>query len=660
MTAEQQSLLSVILECAGEAIVLTDGSGIIQYVNPAFEEQTGYRLEEVLGKRPSILKSGQHDENFYRRLWQTLMDGKIWRGRIVNRRKDGALYTADETISPVRDVHGKNRHFISIERDVTEQLQAENSLRESERRYRLLAENTADIILTIAYDLTISFASPSLQRVSGIPPERVLQCPLDHLFGAASSRRLASTIETLLVCEEQGVSSETHAVTLDAELLTSGCTPLWTEAALSCMRDEHGNCTGVLAVLRETTERRRLEEELRQSQKMEAVGQLAGGVAHDFNNILTAIQGYTELLSESDTISEHDREMVGEVGDAANRATGLTRQLLAFGRKQELQPEHVDVNHAVVQMSGMLRRLLGELIELETHLGADLPIVYMDKVQLEQVLLNLAVNARDAMPEGGGLTIASSLRAIPAHIRAGEAEASPGRYVVLSVSDTGVGMDEETKARIFEPFFTTKRLGHGTGLGLSTIYGIIKQSGGHICVESTLGKGTRFEVYFPAAMGGAVPTPIEGPRERPGEGNETLLFIEDDDALRTVLERSLRAKGYRVIAASNCIEAMSCAERHGSIVDLIVCDVILPRMQAPELIGILREYIPNAPVIYISGYTGGALDQLREDGTPYAFLQKPFSNNDLCTTIRELLAQSPVEAGTLKANDLNRKMSCHE
>ena len=356
-------LLMTAIEQSADGIVITDAQGTIQYVNPAFTRVSGYSREEALGKNPRILKSGKHDEAYYRKLWETILGGEIWQDEITNRRSDGSLYPEQMTITPVRDQRGEITHFIAIKAEVTE--------------------------------------------------------------------------------------------------------------------------------------RKRLEQQLRQAQKMEAVGRLAGGVAHDFNNLLTIISGYSELLLEHPGTVEPLRGYVNEIRNASGRAASLTRQLLAFSRQQVLAPRVLDLNAVVANIEKMLKRLIGEDIDLVTVLAESLWPVKADPGQLEQVLLNLAVNARDAMPKGGMLTIETANVEMDRTYAQTHFPLSPGPYVLLAFSDTGIGMDAETQARIFEPFFTTKEKGKGTGLGLATVYGIVKQSGGYIWVYSEVGKGTTFKIYLP-------------------------------------------------------------------------------------------------------------------------------------------------------------------
>jgi len=380
---------------------------------------------------------------------------------------------------------------------------------------------------------------------------------------------------------------------------------------------------------------RESEEHLRQSQKIEAVGRLAGGVAHDFNNLLTAILGYSQLLRSSLRPEDPRHHSAEEIQRAAERAAGLTRQLLAFSRKQVLEPKVVSLNGVVVDMLEMLRRLIGEHIELVTVLAPDLGQVRADPSQVEQVILNLALNARDAMPEGGRLVIATAEMEHHEDSPADHEGLDAGRYVTLSVQDSGVGMDEETRQRIFEPFFTTKEVGKGTGLGLATVYGIVKQSGGYIWVESEPGTGARFTISLPRVD---AEVPLDGPAPPQGaNGRETILLVEDEERVRTLVSAVLARRGYHVIEASHGAQAIDEASRLPGPLHLLIADVVMPGMSGRELAERLATVRPEMRVLYVSGYTDDAIVRHGVVGAGAAFLQKPFELDSLVGKVREVL-----------------------
>ena len=390
------------------------------------------------------------------------------------------------------------------------------------------------------------------------------------------------------------------------------------------------------AIAEDVTDRRVLEDQFRQAQKMEAVGRLAGGVAHDFNNLLMVISGYAEVMLSALDSDHRLREKALAIQQASDRATTLTRQLLAFSRKQLLELKVVDVNAIVADMERLLRPLIGENVEFVTNLSAEAAHTRADAGQLEQVLMNLVVNAKDAMPGGGALTIRTDKTVVDESHRRGPTFIRPGHYVTLSVSDTGMGMDKETQSRIFEPFFTTKEKGKGTGLGLSTVYGIVKQSGGYVMVQSDVGRGTTFQIYLPRAEGVAEKHTAPAAPTALG-GTETVLLVEDEESVRQLVRETLAAKGYRVMEAANGETGVAAAAQHDGKIDLVITDVVMPGMGGRELVKQLAQTRPETKVLYLSGYTEDAIvnEGTMESGA--AFLQKPFTLQSLARKVREVL-----------------------
>ena len=403
------------------------------------------------------------------------------------------------------------------------------------------------------------------------------------------------------------------------------------------LHDAAGRVTGMLSLAADVTEMRQLEVQYRQAQKMEAVGRLAGGIAHDFNNLLTAIIGTTALVLEDLGLESRARLDIQEIEKAAKRAAGLTRQLLIFSRQQVLEPRALDLNALVGNLEKMLHRLIGEDIELRTKQATALGAVRADPGQLEQAIVNLVVNARDAMPQGGRLTIETADVELDRGYVAGHVPTQPGPYVLLAISDTGVGMDGATKARLFEPFFTTKEPGRGTGLGLATVYGIVKQSGGYIWTYSELGHGTTFKIYLPrVAETPEAPESTTSP-PTPVRGSETLLVVEDQEEVRKLTKRVLEARGYTVLAARNGAEALEIVAQHPSKIHLMITDVVMPGMNGRELAQHARARRSYLKVLYVSGYTGEAVLQHRLLEPGVAFLQKPFTPDVLARKTREVL-----------------------
>jgi signal transduction histidine kinase/ActR/RegA family two-component response regulator len=394
----------------------------------------------------------------------------------------------------------------------------------------------------------------------------------------------------------------------------------------------------------EVAERKRLETQLVQARKMEAIGRLAGGVAHDFNNLLTVILGYTGLLLNELDQAGPLRQEVQAIEAAGERAASLTRQLLAFSRQQVMQPELLDLNSVVVRLSALLCRLIGEDIELITVLGSDLGLIRADPTQIEQVLLNLALNARDAMPEGGKLSIETAVVDLDASDMPQDIVTGAGRYVLLAIEDTGHGMDTETQSRIFEPFFTSKEIGKGTGLGLAMVHGIVYQSGGHIEVDSALGRGSRFNVYLPQATQPEVKTRPQVAAAGALHGSETILLVEDDESVRNLARRILSRYGYAILEASDGVAAQELAQRYAEPIDLVITDVIMPGgLSGVRLVEQLVAQRPQLKVLFMSGYTDNAIAHHGVLHTGRAFLQKPFTPQALANKVRAVLHPTAAE-----------------
>jgi PAS domain S-box-containing protein len=493
---------------------------------------------------------------------------------------------------------------------------------------RSIAEHSPAGIVTTDVRGRVTYWSPRAEELLGYRPDEVLGRPVAEFQrgGLASARAL---MQRLL---EEGPIRE-H----EAEILARN--GRWVECrfSLALLRDSAGATIGTLAILEDTSERKRLEAQLRQAQKMEAVGRLAGGIAHDFNNLLAVIMGHSDLIRSvlrKGDILTHDVEQIRK---ASERAATLTRQLLAFSRRQFLQPQVIDANTLVANLATMLRRLIGEDIQLELRLDPEAGRVSADPGQLEQVIMNLTVNARDAMPQGGHLTIETAPAALDQAFVATHPGSSAGAHVRLSIHDTGCGMGPDVLAHLFEPFFTTKEPGRGTGLGLSTVYGIVKQHRGYIDVASEPGRGSTFGVYLPRIeMKPAAERPA--PREplRPG-GRETVLFVEDEVALRDLMQRVLAKGGYTVLAAGDGLDALARVEAHPGPIDLVVTDVIMPHMSGPELATRLRARDPGVRLLYVSGYTADQLRSQTDLGKDATLLAKPFTSDGLLRKVREVL-----------------------
>ena len=501
---ERERLMTAISQ-VGESIIVTDADGIIQYVNPTVETVSGYTSQEVVGKTPRMFQSGKQDNEFYRQLWQTISSGHTWTGRIVNKRKDGTLYTEATTISPVRDALGDIVNYVAVKRDIT-----------------------------------------------------------DHL---------------------------------------------------------------------------RLEHQFHQAQKMESVGRLAGGVAHDFNNGLSVIMGYTELaldrMAESDPLYANLQEIL----KAANHSKDITRQLLAFARKQTVAPKILDLNATVESMLKMLRRLIGEDIDMAWLPDSGLWPIRIDPAQVDQILANLCVNARDAIAGVGKLTIETQTIHLGPDFCSHHPDAVSGDYVLLSVSDDGSGMDSDTLDHIFEPFFTTKALGKGTGLGLSTVYGIVKQNNGFIDAVSRPGQGTTFKLYFPRYQGPTVDEAAAAKRVKMVEGQgETVLLVEDDASILQLTTAMLERLGYTVVPVNSPIEAMRRVNQERLNIDLLLTDVVMPEMNGPALAEKMCSLYPDLKCLFMSGYTFDVMAYRNISKKDLNFIHKPFTIKDLSIMLRRIIA----------------------
>ena len=502
--AELNRLMTAI-EQTPESVVITDPNGYIVFVNPAFEQVTGYSRAEAIGLSTHVLKSGKHDKAFYRDLWTQISAGQVWRGRFINKRKNGALFTEDAVIAPVRDENGTVTNYIAIKRDISRELELEN--------------------------------------------------------------------------------------------------------------------------------------QYRQTQKIDSIGRLAGGVAHDFNNILAVICGHTDLALTQVSPDSPLRSNLDSIQESAERAANLTRQLLAFARRQVIEPRLINLNELIVNLNKMLRRLIGEDIKLMTQTAPDLGRIKADPGQIEQVLLNLVVNARDTMPDGGTLTIRTGNATLDEDY-ARRHLVTPGEYVMVSVSDTGAGMTDEVKLHIFEPFFTTKEQGKGTGLGLATCFGIIQQSNGHIRCDSELGKGTRFEIFLQRVQGTEDAANPEAPMLLP-QGSETILLAEDEPSLRRLIGRVLRTQGYTILEAADGNEALALGQANGAKIQLLLTDVIMPGLSGKMLAEWITQVNPGVKVLFISGYINNAAVRGAMSKAGTFFLQKPFNPLTLAKKVREAL-EGPV------------------
>jgi hypothetical protein len=554
----------------------------------------------------------------------------------VEAMKSGAADYLSKSTLTIEGLERAVRHALALRAGERQRRQAEAALRASEERFRALVENSSDALLLVDAEGRVAYISPSSSRHLGWGSDEMLgQSIFDFLH---PDDRDAMSVKLAEVLRSPG-----KPVTQDIRLQhADGSWRAIESIAVNRLSDP--SVEAIVVNARDITDRRKLEEQLRHAQKMEAVGQLAGGIAHDFNNLLTAILGYCNLMRDDMPAEDPLRADLDEIHTAGERAASLTRQLLAFSRRQMLQPQVVDMNSVVQQLEKLLRRLISENVELVTALAHDLLSVRVDPASIEQILVNLTVNARDAMPHGGRLTIETANVDLDETFAVAHVPMKPARYVMLAVGDTGEGMDADTQARVFEPFFTTKEQGKGSGLGLATVYGMVKQSGGYIWVYSEPGHGTVFKVYFPPAEQRAKTSDQDNAGRRSGDamhGWETVLLVEDEDAVRALAREVLRRHGYVVLEARHGVDALRMAERHPDDIHLMITDLVMPHMGGRNLVERLAAVRPKMKVLFMSGYTDHAL--MHRDLTPgTAFLQKPFTPDAFVRKVRSVLDRQTV------------------
>ena len=606
-------------------IFRTTPDGRILDCNEAFARLFGYdSRQEVLDQSAfSLYESVEARERFIETL---RVDGTLIGYESRSRREDGTLFW---TLGHASLLPGPPEVIESTIVEITTLKEAEEASQRSRERYRSVIETSQDGILFL--DLAtrrILETNPALQRMLGYTADELSALTL---YDIESEERASIDANVHRLAEERRLTLP--------ERKFRGKDGREIAAAAYAILLEENNRQIVLAVVHNLSETRHLEAQLRQAQKMEAIGRLAGGVAHDFNNLLTAILGYADLLLDSNP-SNDVRNSVSEIRKAGERAASLTKQLLAFSRKQVLQPRILDLNEVLGETDGILRRLLGEDVALEAERAPHLWRVQADPVQIQQVLLNLAVNARDAMPDGGVLRIATRNVSLTAASVPEVPNIKEGDHVLLEVADTGHGMSAEILSHAFEPFFTTKERGKGTGLGLSTVYGIVKQSGGYVRIESVVGKGTRVLVYLARVHGPADSSSNVSARAAPRGGSETILLVEDEEAVRRLASLLLERSGYRILVAESAEDAVVLSRAYDGEIHLLLADVVLPGMNGRRLADLLSEERPRMRVIFASGYFDdrGVLEARSE------LIQKPFNPDTLARTVRRVLDRGRASA----------------
>ncbi|HEX9614720.1 MAG TPA: PAS domain S-box protein [Bacteroidota bacterium] len=737
--------LSNAVEQSADAVFVTNLDGEIEYVNPAFEVITGYRRSEVLGKKPNILKSDEHDQEYFRTLWDQVLAGETFRATISNRKKTGEPYYVEETITPVRDAAGNITHFVATLRDITERKQ-------NEERFKALIENSSDGIALLARDGRVRYTGPSTARILGYVREDFTGRlgfdfihPEDRQNIETAFRELTATprrimllqfrmknrsgkwlwIETIAnnLLDEPSIQAvvlnyrditdrkhmeeafkkseieyrnlfdrandaififEPHGETI-LEANVKACSlygftkdeligmslknltkdiqrgefeirellrhessrnfetvhfnkksePM--EMLVNSSVVEYAGRTAIMSIIRDITELRKLEHQLRQAQKMESIGTLAGGIAHDFNNILSIILGYVSLIKRGKIQGEKFEEGIDTIAKAAQRGAVLVKQILTFARKADVVFESVKVNELLTDLSKLLGETFPKTVTFDLQLNPELPTIVADANQLHQVFLNLCVNARDAMTESGTITIQTGMVAGKS-LQERFPDARQSEYIHVRLSDTGTGMDDQTRLRVFEPFFTTKEQGRGTGLGLAVVYGIVNNHHGFIDVESSLGKGTTFHLYFPVQMR-SFETIQEGiaTAEQIAGGTETILLVEDERMLQSLLKELLEGHGYKVFTALDGAEAVDTYKRLANEIDLVLTDIGLPKVSGWEVCREVLATNARAKVIVASGYLDPNSKSDLKESKARDFIHKPYLPEDVLKRIRTVL-----------------------
>jgi PAS domain S-box-containing protein len=623
-----------LVQNSSDLVTILSPDGTILYASDSAERIVGYSAPELVGNDlASYLDSG--DVPALRSLLQNANGKASGTGPVEFslRRADGSAVWLEAVGTNLLN-DATIRGIVLNARDVSERKRADRALRESEERYRDLFDNASDLVCMAAPDGALLYVNQAWKDGTGYGEEEIGRMQLLDLVHPESRAYYTEVIERVLLGERLD-----H---VELVFVPRAGTPITVEGNLSCTFKD-GQPSVVRGIYRDITERKRVEEHLRRAERMQAAGKLAGGVAHEVNNMMTGVIGFSEFLLRSLDEGDARRADVEEIIKAGTRAADVTRQLLAFTRQQFLQPQVLDVNAVVNDMQKMLRRSLGEDHMLELRLSPRAGRLRADRGQLEQVLINLVINARDAMSRHGRAVIETA-PAVWDEVyaqRHGGVDLPLGHYVMLAVNDTGCGMEPDVQARIFEPFFTTKPIGQGTGLGLSTVYGIVKQSGGYVWVYSEPGEGSVFKIYLPAAQVDDIATLVPDPPETPEGGSETILVIEDEDIVRNLACRGLKDHGYTVVEARNGLQALLYVRQHPGTIDLVISDVVMPEMGGRELGQKLAQYEPGLPILFMSGYTGDDVVHRGLLDPEAPFQQKPFTPAGLATKVRAMLDQHP-------------------
>jgi two-component system cell cycle sensor histidine kinase/response regulator CckA len=623
--------LAAIVQSSDDAIVSKRLDGVVLTWNPAAERIFGYSSEEMVGSSIfKLIPPELHDE-------EHMVLRRVSRGEPVAHfettrvRKDGSRFPVDLTVSPIRDASGTVVGASSIKRDISQRKAAE----ETSSRLAAIVRSSDDAIISKRLDGTVLDWNAAAERMYGIPA--------GEMVGRSIYRVVPDELEHEERAILQRVAGGEHVAHYQTVRRRGDGTLIDIALTLSPIRDSTGTVVGASSIQRDITDIKRAEEALRQASKMEAIGALAGGLAHDFNNQLYAVSGFAHFIARDPGLSPSSRADLIELQKTAERMASLTRQLLAFARQQVLSPEILDLNVAVQDTRPMLQRLIGSATPIELALGTGPKWVRVDRAQLVQVLLNLVINARDAMPDGGRIELRTeTLEVSPHHVfDKGQSAVEPGAYAMLAVTDTGEGIPAHHLPHIFEPFYTTKAAGLGTGLGLATVEGVVSQSGGHIQVDSKVGKGTTIRILLPLTSEPAPTTSAGVLAPSRGGSRGRILVVEDEDAVRAVVSRTLQGQGYEVFGARDGVEALRMLDEIGGAIDLVITDLIMPQMGGTKLVEQIARRYADVPIVWISGHPREGDVPRDSQGRPQPFLMKPVAPDALLDTIARVLSRTP-------------------